>query len=331
MIRKDNDRPSVQVVGSTIYLRASYLGACVRAIAAAIAGRDRAERSEMLINSAKEGHLHERAMEEYIRDTYELELVDQQGMCEWTYEVGGWTFIITGHYEGKWAKAGIPVYLWENKSMSKDQYPLWVRSLEDRGGMLVPTFKNHRSYAWQISHYMMCAGLPVLYSVKDRNMGGNTIAYLYEPPYSERDIEQRLSEVAAILENPLNLDNPSFCSPDANRWMCPYRDFLSCMDTNTPGIEYEEVFDEVLEDALIKYEGARLLAAQAEKDKKAARKIIEERFQAGAVVTLMGYTAKWSEYQTEDRDALKAFLEEHGKTLDDFKKKGKRLSTGGPK
>lgn len=331
-IRKDNDRPSVQVVGSTVYLRASKLGACVRSIAAEIMGRQGAGRSQMLEDTAQEGHLHERDMEKRIGEKWGMELVDRQGECESTYYIGSWTFVITGHYEGKWAKAGIPVFGWENKAMSKDQFPLWERSLErDKDGRLHPTFKNHQSYAWQISHYMLCMGLPVLYTVKNRNRGNHVEVILETPPHSREDIEARLAEIVAILEHPKRVDSPSHCSPDAQRWFCPYRDFLSCMDTKNPGTSYEEVFDPELEDALMVYEAAKRQRSAAETEMKKARAIIEKRAPFGSVVTLMGFTASWSKTSVEDREALKRFLAEHGKTLNDFKKEGKRLSTGGPK
>lgn len=333
MLDMSNDRPSVQVVGQTIYLRASSLGKCVRAIAADIMGREKAPFPEKYKQSAREGHIHEDIAKGDIEATYGFKLTDEQGLCHIEYDIGGWHWVISGHYEGIWTTPlGIPVFLWENKSMSANQYKLWMASLEDRRGTLIPTFKNHNSYAWQISHYMACVGLPVLYSVKDRNMGSLTVAFLESPIFTRREIEGRLKQIADILSHPERVERAENCSDDANRWMCPYRDFLSCMDVSTPGHEgYELIDDPEFEDALMLYEEAKARKSKAERDIKRARVVIEDKFTGGQAVTIMGYSAQWSQYAQEDRAALEAFLKEHGKSLRDFKKKGKKLLTKGPK
>lgn len=332
-----NDRPSVQVDGTTIYLRASSLGKCVRALAAEIAGYSKDGPSEMLKYSAREGHLHEADMQKRIEREMGWILTDQQGLCIQEYEIGGWSVVVTGHYEGIW-EAGLTYFLWENKSMSGNQYKLWKSSLvADPDGTYYPTFKNHPAYAWQISHYMLCnPGMEVFYTVKDRNMGYDTLnegsgVFLKTPPFTRSEIATRLKQVISLVDNVARIEDPKRCSDDANRWQCDYRDILGCMDANTPGIEYEEVMDPELEEALILHVAAKKQKAAAERDVARARKVIDERVGAGAVVTMMGYTAKYGTYPQEDRAALEEFLKEHGKSLRDFKKTGKRLTTKGPK
>lgn len=325
------ERPTVQRAHKTIHLRASSLGKCVRALAAEAMQFEGAPPSESLKASAKAGHRHEQWMKEDIEEKYGMRLSIQQGRCEQTYEVEGWTFVISGRYEGIWTLNDNPAFLWENKSMSGNQFKLWKSSVDKDNN---PTFKNHDSYAWQLSHYQTCVGLPVLYTVRNRDSGVALEHTINEPPYSVEDVEDRLATIVALLEaGPQALFDNANCDPNAVRFLCPYKDSLSCL-TKVSGLTdgVEEVFDQELEEALIMHEAAKLDAAAANKRKKEARKVIDKYMQQdGEIVTMMGYGAKRTPKKITDNDALEAFLAEHGKTKKHFEKDSFIITTSKPK
>ncbi len=341
-IRTDTDRPGIQIDGSTIYLRASMLGKCVRAIAADILKYDRMIDRPELIKAAEAGHRYERHMEAVLAEQTKMSLKVSQVPVKLEFEIDGRRWVVTGHAEGLWYYQDIPMYMWENKSMSPNQYDLWIKSLErDAAGAWVPTFRNHPHYAWSISVYMHSIKYPCLYTAVQRaqhedgtdNKEEWIQARLMEPPYALADIRARIQEVSDIISRPLAVEDPSYCSPDANRWFCPYRDTMNCMDAKEPKRDVEMYDDPEFEKALIQHVALKAKIKDLEKDLAAARAVIEEHVPKGSVETPTGYRMYYQAgRQSTDLEAVEKFLKEHGKRLQDFKKKGKHsLYTKGPK
>jgi len=329
---QSNDRPPVQIQSGIIYLRASTLGDCPRSIAALILGHKAPPASEALMISAEEGHLHEPAVARKIEQEYPgFHLVNPQGTCEQDYKVGDMRFRITGHYEGIWALGNDAMFGWECKSKSEAQFKLWMQSVVNG----VPTFSKHPGHAWQISHYMSCHGLPVLYTVKNRNTGELSITILKEAPYGRTAIHDRLGQVARIVggyaaDRTVLYDN-SYCDPDANKWQCSHRDVLSCLAI-LPGLDgVEEVDDDELDGWLMVYRSLLDDEGRIKKQKAELSEKIKARVGAGKVQTLTGFTASITPYDKEDREKLAAFLKDHGVGFEDFKTKGRRLNVKGPK
>jgi hypothetical protein len=336
-IDTSHERPSVQVVGNEVYIRASSLGKCPRALAALMMGYKPDGRSEMLDLAAQEGHLHEGDVARQIRETLYpgLTLDVAQDICNAEYQIGQWTVYVTGHREGVWYAGDTAAFLWENKAQSQNQFELWLKSLQPRPGkdaLPIPTFSNHPSHAWQISHYMTCEpwGIPVLYTTKNRNTGEISVSLLEAAPYTPDDIKDRLESVLTVFDvGEEALYSKSYCDPKANTWFCPVSQQLSCGQRDM--LDVEEVFDEELEEMLIQYVVAKEKASEGSKEKKRLSPLIKKKVQSGRVQTLLGYEAGVAERSYTDNEALKKFLAEHGKTMEDFKKKVPVLDVKPPK
>lgn len=314
-----SDRPSVVFDDTGLEIRASKLGACPRAIAAEALGYHTKGRPDLLIRTAKEGHLHEAAIINDLRADG-ANVSEQQGECVRDFLIDGINVRITGHYEGL-----VDDDLLEIKSMSADQFKKWVSSVK----LGVPTFKYHYSYAWQISFYMACFPdtMNVRYVVKNRNDGEVHESRLTTPPFSVLDIQRRLETIVSHLHAGVE---SAPCDKEANAFFCSYYGILNCGNDPFSLSDVELVEDPELEEAIMFHCAAKTNESIARKDKDTWGKVIRTKVVRGKVVTPMGYTASITPTRVLDRDKLRAFLEQYGKTLDEFEKESARLDTKAP-
>jgi hypothetical protein len=225
-------------------IRASALGRCVRALWAVLDGIEPVASPEWLNQSAEEGHLHEGAVRDKLREQGWLIEDDQDTVELWVVPK---KVVIVGHIDG-WGvppnhMAGLDDHLVEIKSMSRNVFDQWMKN----------RFEYRPSYAWQISAYMLAKGWPdeftkCLYVSKRRDDGTIDEWVFDEPPYDLKAIRHK---ALAVLKAWKTGEMPDCDLPPDQRFPCPVF-FLHDEDPETQE-ELEMMVSRDLDDVAAEY------------------------------------------------------------------------------
>jgi len=215
-----SNAPTIERIGDRWKFRASSLGKCPRALLATLYGFTPDPPPAFLAKAAKRGQ----AMEPHI-----IEDLKEQG---WIFETQQELInleidddlLVRGHTDGRASLQG-RTFVVEAKSMSDNQYKLWLDSLEDGKA----TFSNHMTYSWQLSAYMHATGLPAVYAVKNPTSWSTEVTIIEEPPHSLEDIRLRLRSIVDNYDPSLTLmqADPRVLACDllANKFFCNQSQF----------------------------------------------------------------------------------------------------------
>lgn len=193
--------------------RASSLGGCIKSLIAARSGYEPLDvYSGMTV--LEEGNLHEPHIIERLRTDGWI-ISRQQEECERV--LAGFGVNITGHNDGiiqlstgdDYTTASDPLVL-EIKTMGDASFKDWKRRGWSNPGLM-------QKYKWQVSFYMHCYAMPLMFVVKNRNSGEMDTDFVREPFYSWSDIVNRITQIEIAARNS---DLPELC--DSPMYPCPF-------------------------------------------------------------------------------------------------------------
>lgn len=224
--------------------RASGLGGCMRAQIAEQLDYRAISTDKQMESFGREGQIHE--------DEVAARLGDVSRRQEEVALTLSPSFDVIGHIDG--IRDG---YLFEVKSMSKDEYGTWLEKRWDKTGLI-------QRYKWQTSVYMIALGLPMHFVVKCRDNGKIDESYVYQPFYSRQEILARVLAMETFVRKG---ELPDEC--DVVNWPCPFY-YLHDEAPET----YAE--DEELDVFAQMYEDERLAVKVATGRQKEARKALDD-------------------------------------------------------
>lgn len=224
--------------------RASGLGGCIKAQAAAQLGFKALDTSKKMENYAREGALHEKSVIEGLGNVTDTQ---QEVTIPILKDV-----TIVGHIDGMWGGSVLEI-----KSMGKDPFKAWKSDGWNTQGHV-------QRYKWQVSCYMHALNQGLVFVVKNRDSGEIEIKYVDDPFYSMDEIMARVLEIEKWVRRG---ELPNECS--SNNFPCPFY-YLE----QQKSLEIME--DEVLDDLVQMLEEARVAEKAAQARVKAARESIRE-------------------------------------------------------
>lgn len=279
-----DDSPSVyrDSDGRIVY-RASATGGCSKALIHHYEGEVQLigqKRRDLLERTAKEGHIHERAVKEQIAREG-ARVVDQQKLVE---NVVMPNVVIRGHIEGliqtdngkdTQRVLGFTISnpaLTEIKSLSNKRFDAWKKH----------RFVGDHQKAWQISNYMKpYPDLDVLYICKRREDGTMDIIVIPagEPPVPWKTIRNK---ILLVEKHRRALTEPA-C--DVPQWGCP---FWNLHEEDDGQDDYEPGEEEIaiLEEILPKWHALKVLEDEAKEAEIERKRLSKE------VINLMGNKKK---------------------------------------
>jgi len=272
-----DNRPSVYVDDDgTVVYRASSLGNCIRALAAARQGIEQAAFSDDTKVIFEEGNLHEEAVKKRLRSEG-WTIADEQAEVELVVQEEGPRIVVRGHLDGDGVampeKRVSGLSILEVKSMSRSKFDEWIDN--DFGAN---QWEGFEGYGWQISAYIIATGRPAYYVVKNRDNGQLDIRHLPGPWKSLKQIRDRVLEAEAWADGGFpecDLANPYFC----NYW------FLHDED-DTP--QYDAADDDELNDLWIRWREQNKVKQQAEKAIKKLKEQVQAKVDIGETLTKDG-------------------------------------------
>ena len=208
-------------------LRASAFGSCVKAQAALLLGYEAMLPSEKMQAIYDRGHDHEDANLAAMQAAGWSVFAEQEEVSLVFAD-----YIVTGHLDGKtrWHPTETP-FVWESKSPGA-----WTKFEKAYKTADWSDPLAHR-YAWQISVYMLALNMEAMVTCLDDT--GTVQSFVIEtPPFIRADIEQRLGEIAAIVDSGVL---PQECS--SNDYPCPVA-YLH----ETPELDADPILDKMVAD-----------------------------------------------------------------------------------
>ncbi len=226
-----SDAPIARIEEDLLIVRASALGNCVRALWASATGYAATSSPDWLIQMAEEGHLHEGAVRDRLReDGYVIEEV--QGVMQW--EVIPNKVRIEGHVDGmiEGLHQPLPRAILEVKSMSDNVFKEFELN----------KFTSKPGYAWQVSAYMLGNGVDnALYAYKNRNSGELATFLITTPPIGEGRIQAKMAKLWSYIDQGTMPD----CGENINKFFCPFPYLHEEYEDEKVDLSGDEALDEL--------------------------------------------------------------------------------------
>jgi len=246
----------------TVVYRASAVGDCFRALAAARIGYVPLPFPERLRTIFAEGHHHEALVLELLRRGGWIIHAEQEALV--LPVLPG--VVVRGHVDAMatLAIADDEHYVAEVKALGADTFKLWLRD----------GFAAFPKYAYQFSSYMIASGRKGLFCVKNRNSGQVHVTIFDDPPVPLADVVAKVARVEAAGRK----GELGPCDAD-KKWGCPFLYLHDDADKGS-GLDAAEIDETgaVLPDTAAQlkvlaesYDAARERVVQAEAMKAEAR------------------------------------------------------------
>lgn len=268
-----SDKPIAYEEDGHVYYRASAIGGCLVALAAARQQLEpKPNQDQKMQEIFDAGHKAEDAFNLLFPDTL------KERQMEVRLDITG-RISVVGHLDGLHGER-----IGEVKSQSDDEYDSWRPSHWTDHPLWV-------KYSWQTSSYMLALDRELsLFRVRRSNPEDFSIWVVERPFHSLDEIRERVLEAEALAREDTLLCTGPFSYP------CPYH----YLHQECPICDDEELLQAVCDYDI---SGQNIKAQQEIKDR--ARKVIEgyllDKGEEGKLMTSTGYKLSRSEFDTKER------------------------------